>query len=557
MSNYVQTTFFTPKDTLPTTNPAKTIFGAAYDVEFGNIAAAIASKYDNTTSAPSLLSLTVGTPAGGNLGAGSINAQSIFVNNVAVALTGSGVTSITGTANQITASASTGAITLSLSQNVIIPTPAAGTALTINGVTGATMMSFQGVAGGNIATFNGVGANAGVTFQQSGSAIGDIGSGNYCVSGGIVTDFALTSRTGSLVFGTASLTRVTIANAGNVVIAAPSSGTTFTVNGVAGGQVAQFSGPSGTSGVIIAIGALSTDATLRVLNATASANYFEIFGDGHGFITPLTAGGITWTVGGNFAIAAPNSGVALQITGVANTDTVLFVAPNTANQSFGLEIRAGTSASDYALAIANAAASIMVKVFGDGGIVLGAPTGGDQGLGTLNATGLFVNGVDARAAGSLTGATLNATVVNSSLTSVGTLANLTVSGTITNAGIATTGSFTGTLATGGTTTPTTTCKYTKVGNSVTLRIAAVTYVSNATGMTMTGLPAAIQPATGVFTTASASITNNGNAQAGSASISGGTMTFTTGVAGSFSTTGFTGSGTKGFLTDTVFCWDIN
>ena len=46
MSNYTQTTFFTPKDTLPVGNPAKTIFGAAFDTEFGNIVAAVNSKQD-------------------------------------------------------------------------------------------------------------------------------------------------------------------------------------------------------------------------------------------------------------------------------------------------------------------------------------------------------------------------------------------------------------------------------------------------------------------------------------------------------------------------------
>ena len=50
MSNYTQTTFFAPKDSLPQGNPAKTIFGAAYDVEFGNISIAIASKFDVTTN---------------------------------------------------------------------------------------------------------------------------------------------------------------------------------------------------------------------------------------------------------------------------------------------------------------------------------------------------------------------------------------------------------------------------------------------------------------------------------------------------------------------------
>lgn len=129
MTNYTQTTFFTPKDTLPATDPNKTIFGAAYDVEFGNIATAIASKPDATTVA-SFLNVNVtgnGLPAngiylpstnvlgfatntilrmslaangglfmagatGGSQGAGTINATGLFVNGVAVA----GATTSTG-----------------------------------------------------------------------------------------------------------------------------------------------------------------------------------------------------------------------------------------------------------------------------------------------------------------------------------------------------------------------------------------------------------------------------------------------------------------------------
>jgi hypothetical protein len=54
MSNYTPTTQFGPKDSLPTSNPLKTIYGAAYDTEFNNIAAAITSKYDSNTSTISL-----------------------------------------------------------------------------------------------------------------------------------------------------------------------------------------------------------------------------------------------------------------------------------------------------------------------------------------------------------------------------------------------------------------------------------------------------------------------------------------------------------------------
>ena len=54
MSNYTPTTQFGPKDTLPTSSPLKTIYGAAYDTEFNNIAAAIATKYDSATTTISL-----------------------------------------------------------------------------------------------------------------------------------------------------------------------------------------------------------------------------------------------------------------------------------------------------------------------------------------------------------------------------------------------------------------------------------------------------------------------------------------------------------------------
>lgn len=49
-----------------------------------------------------------------------------------------GVSSVTGTANQTTATPTTGAVVLSLPQNVIIPTPTAGVALTVNGQAGAS-----------------------------------------------------------------------------------------------------------------------------------------------------------------------------------------------------------------------------------------------------------------------------------------------------------------------------------------------------------------------------------------------------------------------------------
>ena len=47
MSNYVQITNFTAKDSLPTGNPAKKVKGVDFDGEFAAISLAVTSKLDN------------------------------------------------------------------------------------------------------------------------------------------------------------------------------------------------------------------------------------------------------------------------------------------------------------------------------------------------------------------------------------------------------------------------------------------------------------------------------------------------------------------------------
>lgn len=485
MSNYSQTTFFTPKDTLPVNNPAKTIFGAAYDVEFGNISTAIASKADSTGV---VLSLTAGSGIGLTASVGAIT------------ISNTGVLSIAGTANQIAASASTGAVTLSFPQNVIIPTPSSGTSLTVNPQTGNGTRSID-ASGINIA-FG--------TFLLAGAS--EIASANALA-------FGTTAATALSVF-TNALVRLTIAASGAVTIASPTSGTPLSVNGITGNNVLALGSTSASNTLIagyqnVLAGAWSV--------SSQSTDGMAVGSDGAASLQLFTNSStrLTITAAGNVTIAAPSSGTPLQVNGAANGDTLFVNASATSGQSFGLNVRGGTTTADYALIVTNPSTTTYLKVAGDGGVTVGSPTGGNQGLGTLNATGVFINGVAVS-------------------TSAGT-----------------TGTFTGTLATGGTTTPTVSCKYTKVGTSVTLRIGLVTYTSNATGMTLTGLPSAIQPATGGVTTVMSSIFNNGSTQAGFATVTTGTMTFLTGTIGTFATTGFTPTGTKGFAQDTVFVYDVN
>jgi hypothetical protein len=89
--------------------------------------------------------------------------------------------------------------------------------------------------------------------------------------------------------------------------------------------------------------------------------------------------------GGNTAITFAPSG--------ASTFAESLSAGTTASDSNGLQIFAGTNSSDLALDVINGAnSSNLFRVFGNGGSVAGAATGGDEGAGTLNAQGLYQNG---------------------------------------------------------------------------------------------------------------------------------------------------------------------
>jgi hypothetical protein len=180
MSNYSQTTFFTPKDSLPLGNPSKVIYGAAYDVEFGNISTAIASKIDSASTGESVGNLTVtsstvpvnglylpaansvgisanttnvatfkngviiGAPTGGDQGAGTINVTGLFINGFPI-YQGAPVTSF-GASNPTIAlsAANTGFVSSASGLTITIPANASvpftvGTMLTFENNGGGTM----------------------------------------------------------------------------------------------------------------------------------------------------------------------------------------------------------------------------------------------------------------------------------------------------------------------------------------------------------------------------------------------------------------------------------
>lgn len=169
----------------------------------------------------------------------------------------------------------------------------------------------------------------------------------------------------------------------------------FTLTGP--GQVAVIAGsislaaPTHKVG-LVAAGGVSTQAVPIDATYAIDQSIAPTWTGVHTFTAkPVMNGGLTVTGSGVTMTAA--SGVVLAVTGVTGQNAATITAPNTSNTSFGLVVQGGTSTSDYALNVLGGAGVAFLKIFGDGGVVVNSPTGGDKGLGTINATGLFVNGV--------------------------------------------------------------------------------------------------------------------------------------------------------------------
>lgn len=110
-------------------------------------------------------------------------------------------------------------------------------------------------------------------------------------------------------------------------------------------------------------------------------------------ISPTWTGTHTFAGTVNFNSVVNFTG-GLTLTGLSNQYAITLDGNSGAGHSFGLEVNAGTNSSDVAMLVNNQAGSTAYfEIIGSGSVIVGNPTGGGQGVGTINATGLFVNGV--------------------------------------------------------------------------------------------------------------------------------------------------------------------
>lgn len=289
MSNYTQTTFFAPKDSLLTGNPAKLIRGADVDPELAAIAAAIATKLDTGNAANP--SATIG------LSVINGTAGSYMRSDGAPALSQAIVPTWTGIHTFSAKPVFSAGFTSSAASTI---TAASGIAQIISGV-----------AGGDIARWT----DGTVT-----------GSFQTAASNGYVG--TTSNHTFNLVSNNA--TRVSIANSGAVVVNSPTSGNAFTVNTLANSVVNINSGNasnvsfsdfqinrSGSTANSIQQGPGitlndSTNTTVSTLQHSGGQTELWQFNGSWTQILKVSSAHLT-TVNTNFQILANASGTALSI----------------------------------------------------------------------------------------------------------------------------------------------------------------------------------------------------------------------------------------------------
>lgn len=225
----------------------------------------------------------------------------------------------------------------------------------------------------------------------------------------------------------------------------PGSGTAMAISGVANSPTETLTGAltSGQSlGLQVLSGTTSADYSLLAENQAGTATFLELFGDGHGNLGPSATNGMSWNTSNQWTWSAPTAGGATGFTfnGRNGNNAMLISTGSGAGTAFGLQIQAGSNASDYGLFVQTQGGSTsLFKVLGSGSI---------QGAGATAAA----------------------------------LVDMTPDK----------GTFTATY-TGMTATVTCTASWVKMGLIVQFHLCGATGTSNATTFTITGIPSEIQP----------------------------------------------------------------
>lgn len=178
-------------------------------------------------------------------------------------------------------------------------------------------------------------------------------------------------------FASNTTARGSINASGNWSIPAPASGSVLQLIAVSGGisNALDCHGTLATDGSYVQFsraalagdGFVGSVGTAGQLLSNSLVGDLAVRGNTNGLLLGTGVTGI-WRMNSAGAVQqlAPSSGIAYTVTGLAGTQAVKIVSPNTASSSFGLWIQAGTNSTDYAALVFNAAGSETFRIQGDG-----------------------------------------------------------------------------------------------------------------------------------------------------------------------------------------------
>lgn len=258
--------------------------------------------------------------SGGTLTGGLIGTAATFSGNTAL-----------GDAEADTLSVS-GSVVKNATGNWVIPAPSSGNTVSATGVAGATV--FNAVVPGGGVSYGYQGFNGTAQFSQ--------------FFDGVNNAYVGTTTNHPLIIRSNNADRITLAAAGTVTISAPSSGVALTVNAVGSGiGFSVIGNAAGVAPGIIGI----RDGKAGTREWLMSAGLI-VAGEWTLYDNTRSSAVITASGAGNVTIAAPSSGVAETITGVAGADA--WVANGGTSGSF----RVNATGVPYGTALHNNAGAV-------------------------------------------------------------------------------------------------------------------------------------------------------------------------------------------------------